>query len=50
MLGYTVGELAEVEPETLQAVGSFGEVTVGEIHDPLTKLGFRPAWPRPRKK
>lgn len=47
---YTVAELAAVERETLEAVGSFGEITIGEIHDLLTKLGFRPTWARPKKK
>lgn len=47
---YTVRELAAVDRETLEAAGSFGEITIGEIHDLLTRLGLPPAWTRPKKR
>ncbi len=47
---YTVADLSRVTREQLEAMGSFGEVTVGEIHDLLSKLGFKPQWRRPPRK
>lgn len=47
---YTVGDLSQVERASLEGMGSFGEITIGEIHDLLTRLGMSPAWERPRKR
>ncbi len=47
---YTVADLTRVNREQLEGMGSFGEITIREIHDLLTKLGFRPAWKRPATK
>lgn len=47
---YTVADLSAVERERLEAVGSFGEITIGEIHDLLTRLRMPPKWPRPKKR
>ena len=47
---FTVGDLSKVECEALKGMGSFGEITIGEIHDLLTRLGLPPAWKRPKKK
>ncbi len=47
---YTVGDLAQVQRTSLEAMGSFGESTIGEIHDLLSRLGMAPAWERPKKR
>ena len=47
---YTVDDLTKTTRESLEAMGSFGEITIGEIHDLLTTLGFKPSWKRPAKK
>lgn len=46
---YTVGDLAGVSRESLEDMGSFGDITIGEIHDLLTRCGLTPAWKRPPK-
>lgn len=47
---YTVDDLSRVEREALESMGSFGEITIGEIHDLLTRLKLPPTWSRPKKK
>lgn len=44
---YTVADLVKVTREQLEELGSFGSITIREIHDLLTKIGFKPSWKRP---
>jgi DNA-directed RNA polymerase alpha subunit len=44
---FTVAELVDVEKEFLEAVGSFGEITIQEIWDLLNSLGLPHKWSRP---
>jgi len=45
---YTVADLTRASRDTLEGMGSFGDITIREIHTLLTKLGFPPTWKRPR--
>lgn len=47
---HTVRDLTQVNREQLEEYGSFGDITIAEIHDLLSQLGLPPSWRRPKTK
>lgn len=47
---HTVEDLSKVSREELEGMGSFGDITIREIHALLTRLGFKPTWKPPAAK